>query len=138
MWRRVAWETMSKALILSNSTTWVVTELILMWAILYDTTLRRSAVKTVLEIRERPHFSRWSVSLLFTSFSKTNWGVVFNCRIFPKILKGARSSLRQCLIAESPLKMMKNGFYFTLKAPLVLKIFKILSSICGHVKKQLD
>ena len=28
---------------------------------------------------------------------------------------------------ESPLKMMKNTFYFTLKAAFVLKIFKFLS-----------
>ena len=31
-----------------------------------------------------------------------------------------------CFI-ESPLKMMKNAFYFILKAPFVLKIFKFLS-----------
>ena len=28
---------------------------------------------------------------------------------------------------ESPSKMMKNAFYFILKAPFVLKIFKFLS-----------
>ena len=28
---------------------------------------------------------------------------------------------------ESPLKMMKNAFYFTVEAPFVLKIFKLLS-----------
>ena len=28
---------------------------------------------------------------------------------------------------ESPLKMMKNAFYFTLKALFVFKIFKVLS-----------
>ena len=27
--------------------------------------------KTILEIRKRPHFSRWSIVLLFTGFSKT-------------------------------------------------------------------
>ena len=42
-------------------------------------------------------------------------------------IKDAHSSLRQFLATESPLKMMKNAFYFTLKAPLVLKIFKLLS-----------
>ena len=35
--------------------------------------------------------------------------------------------LRQFLIIESPLKIMKNAFYFTLKALFVLKIFKFLS-----------
>ena len=41
-------------------------------------------------------------------------------------LKGALSGLRQILATESPLKMMKNDFYFTLKAHFILKIFKIL------------
>ena len=47
--------------------------------------------------------------------------------VFPKIVKGALSSLRQFLTAESPLKMMKNAFYITSKALFVLKIFKFLS-----------
>ena len=37
-------------------------------------------------------------------------------------LIGALSSLKQFLATESPLKMMKNAFYFTLKALFVLKI----------------
>ena len=41
-------------------------------------------------------------------------------------LKGALSGLIQVLATESPLKMMKNAFYFTLKALFVLKIFKFL------------
>ena len=39
---------------------------------------------------------------------------------------------------ESPLKMMKNAFYFTLKALVVLKIFKFLSCLCmknGLIRK---
>ena len=43
------------------------------------------------------------------------------------ILKGPLSGLRQLLATESPLKMMKNAFYFTSKALFVLKIFKFLS-----------
>ena len=39
-----------------------------------------------------------------------------------------------CLI-ESPLKMMKNVFYFILKALLVRKMFKFLSRFFGHVGK---
>ena len=35
-------------------------------------------------------------------------------------------------------KMMKNIFYFTLKALVVLRIFKFLSSLFAHVSKQLD
>ena len=42
-------------------------------------------------------------------------------------LKGVLSGLRQFFATESPLKMMKNAFYFTLKALFVLKIFKFLS-----------
>ena len=41
--------------------------------------------------------------------------------------KGALSGLRQFLATENPLKMMKNAFYFALKALFVLKIFKFLS-----------
>ena len=44
-----------------------------------------------------------------------------------KLLAGALEGLRQCLVTENPLKMMKNTFYFTLKVIFVLKIFKFLS-----------
>ena len=36
---------------------------------------------------------------------------------------------------DSPLKMIKNAFYFILKALFVLKIFKFLSWHFGHVEK---
>ena len=36
---------------------------------------------------------------------------------------------------DSPSKMMKNAFYFILKAFFVLKIFKFLSWLFGHVEK---
>ena len=45
----------------------------------------------------------------------------------PILLKGTLSGRREFLITESPLKMMKNAFYFTLKALFVLKIFNFLS-----------
>ena len=35
---------------------------------------------------------------------------------------------------ESPLKMMKNAFYFILKALFPIKIFKFLSRHFGHVE----
>ena len=44
-------------------------------------------------------------------------------RYFAFSLKG----LKQLLATESNLKMVKNDFYFTLKALFVLKIFKFLS-----------
>ena len=53
-------------------------------------------------------------------------------------IKGELSRLRQFLAAESPSKMMKNAFYFTLKAFFILKIFKFLSWLFGHVEKRLD
>ena len=37
---------------------------------------------------------------------------------------------------ESPLKVMENAFYFTLKTLLVLKIFKFFCWLFGHVKNQ--
>ena len=46
--------------------------------------------------------------------------------------------LRQFLATESPLKMMKNTFYFTLKALFVLKIIKFLSELFGLIGKGLD
>ena len=48
-------------------------------------------------------------------------------------------SKRNCFICfnESPLKMVKNDFYFILKALFVLKIFKFLSCLFGHAKSSL-
>ena len=39
---------------------------------------------------------------------------------------------------KSPLKMMKNAFYFVLKTLFVLKIFRFLSWLFSHVEKRLD
>ena len=41
-------------------------------------------------------------------------------------LKGSFSGLRQFLATETPLKIMKNAFYFTLNVFYVLNIFKFL------------
>ena len=48
------------------------------------------------------------------------------------------SSLRQFLAIESPLKMMRNAFYFTLKAVFILEIFQFLFWIFDQVGKWLD
>ena len=53
-------------------------------------------------------------------------------------LKGALPSLRPFLETEIPLKLMKNTFYFTLKALFVLKVFEFLSEVFGDVEKQFD
>ena len=69
-----------------------------------------------------------------------NWKLLpKSMSLFTKsMLKGALSGLRQVLATESPLKMIKNTFYFISKALFVLKIFKVLSWIFGHVVKRLD
>ena len=56
----------------------------------------------------------------------------------PLQFKGALSGLREFLTTKSPLKIMKNAFYFTSKALFVLKIFKFLSQLFGHVSKRFD
>ena len=48
-------------------------------------------------------------------------------------IKGTVSGLRQYLATESSIKMMKNTFYFTLKALFFLKILKFLFWIFGPV-----
>ena len=50
-------------------------------------------------------------------------------------IKGALQGLRQFLISESPLKMMKNAFSFILKVLFVLKIINFLLWLFGHVEK---
>ena len=57
---------------------------------------------------------------------------------FTLSFKRAPSGLRQFLATERSLKMMKNACYFTSKALFVLKIFKLLSRLFGHVSKRLD
>ena len=49
------------------------------------------------------------------------------CTQLKVYIKGLLLGLRQFLVTESPLKVMKNAFCFTLKIVLVLKIFKFLS-----------
>ena len=53
-------------------------------------------------------------------------------------IKGALSGLRQFLATESPLKMVKNTFYFTLKCLFILKIFTLLRCFFDHALKRLD
>ena len=55
------------------------------------------------------------------------WQNVWKTHVEEWNFKGALSGLRKFLAIESPLKMMKNAFHFTLKSLFVLKIFKFLS-----------
>ena len=54
-----------------------------------------------------------------------------------RVKVGLPPSKKICVIylIESPLKIMKNASYFNLKALFVLKIFKFLSRLFGHVGK---
>ena len=83
MWRRLACQTLSRALDISSATASVVPDLLKALAILLDTTLRRSAVdwqdlKPYWKSDKRPHFSRWSTILLFTSFSWFDYNLIFD------------------------------------------------------------
>ena len=52
-------------------------------------------------------------------------------------IKDALSGLRQFLATESLLKMIKDAFYFTLKALFAIKIFQFLPWLFGHYKNGL-
>ena len=68
-----------------------------------------------------------------------NIGVSNNTFIFDISFfsKGSLSNLREFLARKGPLEIMKNTFYFTLKALFVLKIFHFLSWLIGHVENGL-
>ena len=55
-----------------------------------------------------------------------------------KIVKDPHSYLIKFLTVESPLKIMKNVFYFMLKALFVLEMFTFLSWLFRYVEKRLD
>ena len=50
----------------------------------------------------------------------------------------AHPQVRQFQATKTPLKMLKNDFHFISKALFVLKIFKFLPWLLGHVSKRLD
>ena len=62
----------------------------------------------------------------------------FEFNVFLKNLKSDSNLPKEVCIfcfIERPLKMMKNVFYFILKALSILKMFKFLSWLFGHVEK---
>ena len=68
----------------------------------------------------------WDIVLLLSSNIRNFQWAKFEPRFLRWLFfKGALSGLRQFLSAKSPLKVMKNAFYFTSKAPLVLKIIEV-------------
>ena len=58
--------------------------------------------------------------------------------VFLEIKVGLSPSNFFIYFNDSPSKMMKNAFYFILKALFVLKIFKFWSWLFSHAEKQLD
>ena len=72
-----------------------------------------------------PSKSRGDLGIFLELFYKSCWQV-----------KGELLDLRQLLaIDQTIFKMMKNAFYFTLKALLVLKAFKVLPCFLCNVEK---
>ena len=93
-------------------------------------------------VKKRSHILKQTCSFVTTRHERVNQQITINTWL--KILhllinvKCAISCLRKFLAAESPLKMMKNAFYFTSKALFVLKIFTFPSWLFGHLAKRLD
>ena len=97
--------------------------------------------------------SSWKMGLSKIAFkgmlkNHSKQRIVFACTVTPVfktiwvffllLNKGPPSGLRRFLTTGSPLKMMKNAFYFTLIALFVLKIFTFLSWLFGYIGKRLD
>ena len=83
---------------------------------------------------------------LYFTFSLRNMGNMYSTQsnywhFYALMITVFKVGLPLCKIfgffcfSESPLKLMKKIFYFILKALFVLKIFKFLSWLFGHVEK---
>ena len=67
------------------------------------------------------------VNVITSLVYRLNFGFKGNLKeIVRRKLKGTLSGIRQFLATESHLKMIKNDFYFTLRAVFALRIFKFL------------
>ena len=86
------------------------------------------------------HCSSHTVFLLLPTSNNLFWKLQLALQqqkpLFRLDFKGLLSGLRQFLTTESPLKMMKNAFYFMLKAFFVLKIFTFLYWYFRPAEKQ--
>ena len=82
-------------------------------------------------LKKVPNVSNYFIFNCFIFFCQyKKISQIFNCRVvyfFPWFKVGLSPSKKICVICfiEIPLKMMKNAFYFILKALLVLKIFQV-------------
>ena len=59
----------------------------------------------------------------------------FKIGVFKIGLPPPKKKVCYLLVIERPFKIMKNAFYFVLKALFILKGFKFLSRLFGHVGK---
>ena len=74
--------------------------------------------------------------LLLKSFKKENiLEVDISNKLLEKSFSDPHFPKKNICFNGSPLKIMKNAFYFTLKAIFVFKIFKFLFWDFGHVEK---
>ena len=80
-------------------------------------------------------FSRQSYAILYAIVWKKNRRKELKMISVRTITIPSKKNCVICFI-ENSLKMMKNAFYFILKALFVLKIFKFLSWLFGHVEKK--
>ena len=71
--------------------------------------------------------------LVFENFEKVSDKLDYQTLIKVKPIP-SKNFLCICMI-ENPLKVIKNAFYFIVKALFVLKIFKFFSQLFGHVGK---
>ena len=69
------------------------------------------------------------------TFRNIHINLLFVTDVF--FIKDKLSGLRQLLASESPVKLKKNAFHFTLKVLFVLKTFKFLSRLFGCVENDL-
>ena len=83
-----------------------------------------------LRVKKSPHSLGGRTICTFDSC----WFDLFHF-LFSKVGLSPSKKKLYCLLHWKPLKMMKNAFYFILKALSALKIFKFLSWIFGHVEK---
>ena len=75
--------------------------------------------------------------LKYVCFERLTWNIKLFLACHWRLKVGLSPTKKICVVylTESPLKMMKNAFYFILKAIFVLNIFKFLSRRFSHVGK---
>ena len=84
-----------------------------------------SSLSTIAEIHLQNVYNCWFMSTRQSSLWTMTMGL-------ENVIKGTLSGLTQFLAAERSFKMMKNAFYFVLKALFNLKVFKFMSWLLDH------